>query len=248
RGFGKFGLAADYSPVRFGVAVTTPSFDITGDGEVTSDLTATDILIDGELTSFTGNDRQESLDAEIRSPFSVSFGAEYDIEASGTTLAFSGEYFAERDPYNVMTPENRPFFRPSGIDFGITSRELLQVYASGSDVVNFALAVEQELNEKWTGYLSVRVDQSTHEDLDIEGYDVAALDVDLYHVVLGASYKGERSETAFGLQYSFGSEDDIDQVTDFDSADESNFFGGEDRESELDFNALTLLLGYTYFF
>lgn len=253
RGLGKIGIAGDFKPLKLGLTFTTPSFNLTGDGEVTTDITLTDVYTEDEtgagFTSITGNDRQDNLDAKTRSPLSVAFGAEYEFEASGTTLGVTAEYFDGQDPYNVMTPVDRPFFRPSGVNFGINNRNYLQVYGAADDVINVGAGLEQKIDEKWKGYLSFRIDKSSFDNNVVrDGYQDNLVTYDLYHAVVGASYRTERAETSFGLQYSYGKNDNVNQAADFSSATEVNLFQGDTHGTKATYNALTLLLGYTYYF
>jgi hypothetical protein len=253
RGLAKLGIAGDFKPLKLGLTFTTPSVDIINSGEVTTDITVTDLYQENEegagFNSFTGNDRQDNLDAKVKSPLSVAFGAEYEIESTGTTVGISAEYFDNVSAYNVITPEDRPFFRPSSTNFGLNNRDFLQLYTAADWVVNYGVGIEQKLDDQWKGYLSVRADKSSHENGVVrEGYQDSLLNYDLYHAVVGASYRTDRAETSFGVQYSYGRNDQAAQAADFASANEGNFFQGEDKDSKLSYDALTLILGYTYFF
>lgn len=253
RGFGKFGAAADFKPLKLGLTFTTPSFDIAGDGEVTTDITLNDVYLTdetgSEFVSVTGNDRQDGLDAKVKSPFSVALGAEYEIESTKTTIGLTSEYFDSLGTYSVISPTERAFLRPSTTDFGVSNRDFLQIYSAADRVLNTALAVEQPIDEKWKGYLSFRADKSYAKfDNDALGDNANLAKYNLYHVVLGTSYRTDKSETSVGLQYSYGKNDSVQQDTDFATANEDNLFQGEEKETDLDYRAIALILGYTYFF
>ena len=176
-------------------------------------------------------------------------GAEYEIESSGTTVGLSGEYFDHQNLYNVLSPSERPFFRPSGVDFGVTNKDFLQIYSMADYVVNYSLGLEQKFNEKWKGYFSIRADNSSFKQNDSAvGSDASLLNYNLYHAVVGASYRTARSETSVGVQYSYGKNNSVSQIADFASANEGNLFQGEVGTTSAVYQAATLILGYTYFF
>ena len=244
RALGKFGAAADFSPLRVGLTFTTPSLDITGDGEVSRDLTATNIAAEGtDPFSFVANDRQDGLDAEYESPLSVALGADFTIEESGTTIAFAVEYFDSTDAYGVISPEDRPFLRPSDAETGFSSADFLRVYSSADEVVNFSIGVEQEITKNTKGYLSFRSDMSSREDnVEQAGIDPTIASYDLYHVTAGGAYRTERSEIAFGLMYSFGTDDNYSQQVDFDTATEDNLLSREADTTKIDYIAITYIV------
>ena len=72
RGFGKFGVAGDFNPLKVGLTFTTPSFNLTGEGDVTTDITASNLYVSDETgsgpVSVTGNDRQNHLDSKVKRP------------------------------------------------------------------------------------------------------------------------------------------------------------------------------------
>jgi hypothetical protein len=250
RTLAKIGAAFDYSPLRFGVTLTTPSVNIAGKGESARDLTVSNLHSEGDFYDFVANDRQDSLSTRYRTPLSIAVGAEYEIESSGTTLAFTAEYFRNQDLFFVMNPEDRPFLRPANMNFNIGSAEFLQVYSAATEVINYAFAVEQRITDGWKAYLGFRVDSSFDRDFedDLDGLPLSFTSYDIYHATLGAAYRTERSETAFGLQYSYGRDRNYSQAVDFASASEDNFFEGDPSRATLNFRAVTVLLGYTYFF
>jgi hypothetical protein len=91
--------------------------------------------------------------------------------------------------------------------------------------VNYGVGIEQKLDDQWKGYFSVRADKSSYDNGVVqEGYEDSILNYDLYHAVVGASYRTDRAETSFGVQYSYGRNDQAAQAADFASANEANLF------------------------
>ena len=72
-------------------------------------------------------------------------------------------------------------------------------------------------------------------------------DYDIYHVTLGAARRSENSEIGFGLVYSFSNDSDLMQPESFKNPTESGLLTGITEESEVSYDALSIILGYTYF-
>lgn len=240
----KLGLAGEQGRIKWGFNLTTPSVDLTGDGNVSRDLTVANL--DGNGTgqpiSFVASDRQDSLDAEFRSPLGLSAGAEVALAAS-TNLGISIDWMDSQSDYKVLSPESRPFLRPSGITDGFDSADFLQLRNAASSVLNASIGLEHKLSEDTIGYLSFRTDAESNNDRSGTGFSTW----DIYHIVAGASFKGEHSDLSLGVQYSFARQNNIDQVADFSNASEQNFLFGTPGDSDLQYDAVAILLGYTYY-
>lgn len=246
RALAKLGVSADFSPLRIGLTFTTPSVNVGGSGESASDLTVTS----ENYLDYVANDRQDSLSTKYRTPLSFALGIEYEFESTGTVVAFVSEYFDRQNVYSIINPEERPFLRPSSIDYGFSSKEFLQVEGGSASVVNYGFGIEQKINDKYSAYLSFRRDNSYLLSIEDESISLshAFLSYNLYHTTLGAAYRDEKAETALGIKYSYGRDKHYSQFVDFSSASEENSFEGNPGEASLNYRAITLILGYTHFF
>lgn len=247
----KLGVAGNLGDWKVGFAYTTPSVSLGGNGTSYRDLTIIngDIDENGTLESIVASDRQDDLDAEWRSPMSFAAGVEYAATCS-TNIGVAAEYFLSKDHYSVMNPEPRDFVRPTGAFPGLTSDNFLKVAYESDSVFNVGAGIEQVLTEKLTGYLSFRTDFSAFKEppADFDGFQPGISTWDIYHVTLGGIYKRERSSFGLGVTYSWGSTDDYSQLANFSTASEKTLLLGTREKTDADYNAISLMLGYSYNF
>ena len=232
----KLGAAAEFDALKLGISVTTPSVNIYGDGTSARDITGAGT----GNTNFIADDRQENLDAETRTPFSVAGGATYDLEK--TKLHATVEWFGAKGAYNVMVPESRNIVKPSNAE-AVDARDALLVTSGADAVVNWALGVEHQICDKVTGFASFRSDYEAQR----EGTNLGISNWDIYHATVGATYRRENSELGVGLVYSFGDTDDYSQAVNFDDASLDNGLFGRSQQTSVDYEAVSLIVGYTYF-
>ncbi|MCB0340395.1 MAG: hypothetical protein KDD53_12365, partial [Bdellovibrionales bacterium] len=209
RALWKVGAALTLDRVRLGLAITTPSVDIAGNGESFRDTTYSnlDLNDDNIPDSLVANDRQDGLDSEYRSPMSIAGGFEVDLTSS-TRLGATVEWFDSVGEYSVMSPQSADFILPAGAFTGVLdSKDFLRVADGADSVVNYGVALEQEVNDLWTGYLGFRSDYSTYKAIESNGRQLGFSNWDIWHVTTGFARKGDRSDLGLGVTYSFGDTD-----------------------------------------
>lgn len=247
----KLGIAGSIGDWKLGFAATTPSLSLTGDGTSYRDLTVQNEDLDGDgvPNSVVASDRQDGLDATWRSPASLAWGAEYAF-SSETKVGVAAEYFFKKTRYNVIMPDSRDFVRPTGAIPGLDSDQFLRVAYQADSVFNAAAGIEQQLSSAVTGYLSFRTDFSAFKEgpAEYQGFQPGVSNWDLYHITTGAMYKREHSEFGLGLTYSWGNSDDYMQVANFANANEGNAMLGVAEKTKSDYNAVSVMLGYSYIF
>lgn len=245
----KAGAAADYGRWKLGLTVTTPSINLAGSGTVAADFTVTDVDIDGDGVpeTFVADDRQEELETTFRSPLAIAAGVEYGLTES-TRLAFSAEWFAREDRFSVMTPESKEFIRSVGGFQAVDSRDFLRVTYEATDVFNFGAGIEHIFTDWFTGYLSFRTDYHHLPNERGDGLPLGFTAWDLYHTALGANLKGEHSDFGIGVVYSYGKQKDFPQLESFENPEEQGFLTGELGVVEARYQAITFILGATYYF
>ncbi len=243
RGLAKFGGAADFGAFRMGATLTTPSVSLYGKGTVGSGESR---IKEDDVIGHLSDDRQDGLDADYKTPLSLAAGFEYAITKK-TCIAGTVEWFAEQDRYDVILPESRSYF-VGDTDIGIDSRDVLKVEDAADSVANFAVAVEQVFTDKIKGYLSFCTDYSSYRDeLDKK---MGISNWDIYHTTIGVTHKGKSSELAMGLTYSFGSQDNYQQLANLNPDDrtEDSFLFAENKKTSADYSSFGIIIGYTYFF
>ncbi|MCP4107213.1 MAG: hypothetical protein GY749_17005 [Desulfobacteraceae bacterium] len=245
RALAKFGAAADFGALRMGATLTTPSVSLYGKGTVGAGESR---VKEDDVIGNLADDRQDGLDAEYKTPLSMAAGFEYAITRR-TFIAGTIEWFAKQDSYNVITPESRSYFvGDEDIGSESDSQDILGVKDAADSVTNFAVALEHIFSDRIKGYLSFCTDYSSSQDEpDIK---MGMNKWDIYHTTIGLTRKGESSELAVGLTYSFGSQDNYQQLSNLNPDDrtDDSFLLAEDKKTSADYTSLGVIVGYTYFF
>jgi hypothetical protein len=247
RGLLKFGAAADFDALKIGATLTTPSVSLYGKGTVAG---GEGQFKEDDAIGYLADDRQDDLDAEYKTPLSLALGLEYAISQK-TSVAGTIEWFAEQKRYDVITPNSKNFF-VSGEHIFIDSQEVLKVEDKADSVVNYAIAVEHAFSNKIKGYLGFRTDFSTFPGYEASYKKMGINNWDIYHMTVGIARQGESSELALGFTYSFGSQDNFEQLAEINPADRSGddyiLALNSEGEASADYQALALIIGYTYYF
>jgi hypothetical protein len=97
-------------------------------------------------------------------------------------------------------------------------------------VLNYGIGIEQEFNERVSGYASFVTDLSARAPGSSSNVSVASWD--LRHISGGASFSVGRIDLVLGGTFSFGSED-VRQVTDWLEGDPSQGLGDGVRDAQV---------------
>ena len=249
----KFGVAAEFDALKVGMTLTTPSRNIFGQGTVAGENSFNNAY-DPAQDKFYGNlisNRQENLDTTYRTPLSIALGLEYAVTPK-TNIAGTVEWFAKQKQYNVITPGEHSFLRNIIIDeiiafAGSEERELIEFTDGAESVVNVGAAIEHEFAKNIKGYLGFRVDHENNpNNSKIRSLGITTWDI--YHITMGAMFKREQSELAVGFTYSIGRpQNNFMQFAHFGNIGNGSLLG-ESQYTSAEYNAFTLIVGYTYFF
>ncbi len=252
----KFGVAADFDELKLGITMTSPSRNLFGQGTVVGEEGFNN-RYDSNQDKFVGefvSNRQENLDTTYKTPMSIALGLEYALTPK-TNIAGTIEWFAEQSQYDVITPGAYSFLRNIIVDEFITfdetdetaeERSLIKVKDGADGVVNFGIAIEHTFNKKNKGYLSFRTDYENNPN-NLKGRTLGISSWDIYHLSLGATFRRKRSELAIGFTYSFGSQEDFLQFANFADVGNDSLLGAQNF-TNADYNAFSVVIGYTYFF
>jgi hypothetical protein len=226
----KAGIGIDLSPLTLGVTFTTPNVRLFGSGEATFNATRARIDIDDDGTpdnSFETN-FQEDVTANYKSPWSVGVGAGYFLEH--TQLHFAVEYFAAVDIYDVLELQN--FTSQTTGD--TVERSIQQKRES---VVNFALGVQQDLGERYAGFVSLNTDNSAFSPES----DISVTGIDIRHATAGVSANIGRTRWMVGGSYAWGSQQTT-QAIDLNPDPGGNIDAG--NPVDLEYSRFTLMIGF----
>jgi hypothetical protein len=231
RALSKIGIDFDYGNLKVGAAFTTPSVNLLGSAIIERDITYSGI-IDTNTTNANGppepysyvyNDRQQKLKTTFKSPWSASVGIDYTVKKTGTTIAFTGEYFGAIAPYDLATPNSQAFQRPvwynntSATSYQANSNEYLRIMEASQGVANFAIAVYQVVSRKidiaasfrsdFTSYKKAANDFWEYQYVDTTlppGLRLSFSNINLYHLTVGIIIKNKKSDLYLGVNYTFG--------------------------------------------
>lgn len=248
----KGGIALEFEGFKAGLTFTTEAIHLWGQGTASRDIEFNNVDTNGNGVGDTLvlNDRQENKRTEIRSPWSFALGLEYGVEATGTRLCFSAEYFLPVGNYVVIRTDNRGFFQGLGVLAG-GNKEFLQVRDSRHGVLNFAGGVSQDFGEwligHWTGYWGFNTDFSADVSKQPNGLTLGGTDFDLYHGATGVSIRTDKSEFAIGVHVSVGS-NSVAQNINFDNPTEPGLLFGISESTRGIYWSIGVAVGYTYFF
>ena len=220
----KFGISAEWEKLKLGLTITTPSmtskFFSGGTDHASLKSNNVLVLIDSTTNQVTpvdilASDRQEGLDARYKTPPSIAAGIEYKV-SDATLVHLAMEWFAPLSTYTVMQPESHKFIlnNPATVK-PQDSAELLKVYDSMKSVFNAGIALEQKLDDKYSGYASFRTDFSNANFKDINGLNLGFTDFNIYHFTLGASANIDKTFISVGFEYSHAERPDFTQIFNF---------------------------------
>jgi len=250
----KLGIAAEFEPFKLGLALTTPSLNVFGEGTVAAEESFNNFYDPNtdQLTGVLASDRQENLDTTYKNPFSLALGAEIEL-TKATNLGLAVEWFAQQGEYDVFTPGSYTFLRDvvsPVVDFSsgqktLDGESLIHVKDGADEVLNIGIAVEHIFNDKLRGYFSFRTDQESNPEIPTRSLGIANWDI--YHLTVGTITRRKHSELAVGLTYSFGEQEQFKQFANFGNPNPEQLVG-DNLETTAKFRAVSLLIGYTYFF
>lgn len=249
----KFGISAEWEDLKLGATITTPSFALkrASGGTDYANLTSNNVLVDstGQQIDILASDRQEGLQVNYKSPFSIAAGIEYKI-SDQTMIHFAAEWFSPLSTYVVMQPESDDFIQnnPATIKQN-DSAELLRVYDSMESVLNAGIAIEHKLNESITGYAAFRTDFSNANYDEIQGLTIGFTAFNIYHFTAGASTNVDNTVIGVGFEYSHGQRSDFPQIFNFPSGSvEPDDFVLFDKRGtcEAIYNNFNLFFGVTH--
>ncbi len=261
----KIGVAYYAENWSAGLVVKSPSLNLLGSATVARDFVANNLLINIETNpskpanfqrvNYAANDRQTGLPTTYKSPLSIAFGLCYKYEKS--IFAFSMEWFGSTGIYNIVSPPDQSFRRPTNLP--LNGQTFMQVSASNLAVLNLALGYERNISQKFNLSCGLRsngsffdpvydqrVDQRFQKVLNDNAINLDISSWDIYHAVLGGTFKKERRDLYLGINYGFAFDRSVKQFANFDNPSEPTFLLGQRNTTSAHFFSLGVLLGYTF--
>jgi hypothetical protein len=193
----KMGVAAEWSRWSAGVAITTPSLGVVGDGSVYENLSMSgdyDPNNPGPDEPYLQASNQEKLEPVWRTPLSIAAGGAVNL--GDTRVHLTVEWFDSVDRYSVLNSTSYEVQSDPG-EF-----KEIQVEHGARNVVNYGLGVNHAFTESFSLFTSYRIDRATTPDYLESSMSISVWDSS--HVSGGASFELLSLEFTAGLQYSWG--------------------------------------------
>ncbi|MCK5454561.1 MAG: hypothetical protein KAJ16_09375 [Calditrichia bacterium] len=193
----KFGITFDFLGFTFGLTATTPSLKLYGNGSIGLNQTSIgpDLDGDGNLDTDVIADYQEDLKAKYKNPFSLGLGTTVKIQR--TLVYLSAEWFNGIPHYSVM--EGKLFV--SQIVGDTLENKLTHELA---EVLNIGIGLQHSLNENVSLSASFTTDFSARKSGSETNLSIASWDI--YHIMLGTTFRVKKSEFTLGLGYAYGND------------------------------------------
>ncbi len=231
----KAGVAAEWDKWSAGLAITTPSVGLLGDGSVYQNVALSgdyDPDNPGVDPPYLQANTQEGLKPVWKSPLSIAAGGAVNLGA--TRIHITTEWFNNIVRYRVLDPVTYEIQSQPG------TYDRFDIEYAAKNVFNYGVGVNHDFTPRFSLFTSYRADYSTTPpDID------ATLSIsvwDLNHLTGGASFQFLSLEFTAGLQYSWGSGFSNRHLSFNENEDGSVVGDFEDRE--ITYKRLKALLGF----
>jgi len=253
RGLLKLGIAYELEKMMVGLTYTTKSYNLTGSGTTAGDFTASNIIqgFDNNnnpvFLSFVGNDRQEDLNSNYKSPDSVALGIEVPLE-NDVLISATIEHFFPVSRYQVNSPASKDFFRPSNAFTDNDSKDIIGLSDARKSVTNVAVGASLPMGNRFTFLAGFKTDFSSAPDSEAPAIGVVYSEWDIFHASSGVEWKRKNETVSAGIIYSFSFEKSINADANFDNPTAEGLLLGPDTKAKASFSSFLLNIGYTKHF
>ncbi len=222
KGIFKPSIALNLENFKFGITLTTPSFNMLGKGNVYRDFSVinVDSLISTDVTFI---DRASDVKTQHKEFGSLAFGVSFKL-GKKSWLHITNETFFGGKYYLLFNPDQRPNVYPTTIaDTSITQifgdQNFLAYGEEQEARTNIGIGFETVLNHKWDLYLGARTDFNVNER---PYYDYTRIGIDaskwnIYHFSIGTVHRSEKSTKVYtvGLEVGWVPKTEYYHVIDF---------------------------------
>ncbi len=256
-----------YKKERFsiGINITTPSLGgIYSDGKkVTRKVKQSNISLPetGEpIPNYVIVDHKEAKDVFVnsKSPLSVAAGFTYYLKDKKKALYTTVEYFAGLDPYRLVQANENPDLAAGSVFENLAFNEWLTFVSGARPVFNAAVGYRWHIKEALMLLTGFRTDFNYQKKLDFKPYAenklIKGLDLDIYHITGGLSWRIKGQDLMTGLQYSIGGEKNQKQFVNMSDPVEYNttemvpLQGTRQYTMNTFFNSISIYFGATFNF
>ena len=216
-------IDVDLDELKLGLTMSTPSISL---GLLNNYAYKSQVsVLPDENILVSSTDSHDKYSGVYKTPFSVSFGAEYDF--GKLVLGFSTEWFAKIDTYEMIKKNDNSI----DLDYptGPSEDYAIPVMAHKS-VTNFGLSIRYEIKE-WISYVgSFRTDMNFFDEEALDRSEDFVPNItywDLFHITSGIKMSNKKLDLTIGLDYANGSSESDPQFVSMTSASQANFLRGD---------------------
>ncbi len=244
----KAGLAYEAGRHHLGLVLTSPLVHIGGSGTLLSNLTISNLKLNGFDFNLLADTRQTGLKSKWKTPLSMALGYAFDYSSEGQ-IYFAAEYFTSIGDYNIITPRKESFVRPDTGNNSEQTASLLKLKDARKALVNFAAGISFKVKNNVMGYCSFRSDFNYANDRlfrDRDGYVDNTAAWNTWHLQLGANFKKRKFNLRPGLLLSYGATSSYMQPINFDDPNEANFLTGTPHATKAHRFSAGLMFSYIH--
>ena len=260
----KLGMIYTIENISFGLNINTPSLQIYSDNKrVTRKVKQSNISNtdgNGFLPNILIEDQQskDQLTVNRKDPLSIAFGITIHAADNRKTYFASIEYFSSIAPYKMITASVDQFITTEELYATLEPKDWLSVPTGAHSLVNFALGYRWEVKDDLLILTGFRTDFNYLVDYnygDLSGYYTPTdLNYNVYHLTGGGQLNLFGHNIMAGLQYSFGMQNNQEQLINFSDPVEWNevenapLQGTRNNSMKTIYNSLSLFFGATFNF
>jgi hypothetical protein len=252
----KFGLAYQNNGYKVGFSATMPSInlDFMKYGDSQREISGSNLQIeDVFLTDFLFIGRQEDRQTRMNTPLSFALGFSRVFDKGSIHL--TGEYFFPVATHEILEADkNTEIISTPSNDLNFVQVPNMSVVEAYRSVFNLAIGFEYRILPKIDLLTGLRTDFNNYDNLDYTGdnppEDIYSSPWDLYHLTIGGTYIGKKSNLTMGLQYSlgFGETDQYQNFTDVSNSSIGGLQNPNLNKMNYSYNGLLVTISYTYLF
>jgi hypothetical protein len=214
----KLGLRYKSDSWSFGTNVSIPSIKIFGNGTVVkqieySNIHKTEGLPLGSNMFYAA--RQQKCPAHFKDPLSIAAGLNYYSPSGKSIILFTAEYFFGLSEFDYIEANSDP--GEDGYNYAPGTPENFLTFSSmHNPVLNAGIAFKKIVSDQLMLSGGFRTDFN-YQDPSVEPGIIGTntktnYSMDVYHFNTGLGYNFKRGSITLGMQFSYGQENDRDQI------------------------------------
>ena len=201
---------------------------------------------------------KKNVTVNYKSPFSIAAGLTYYIPKGTQILYTTVEYFAGIDPYRIVQANENPNLASGSAFEDINFNEWLTFVSGEKPILNAAVGYRWSLKEDLLLMAGFRTDFNYRKNFDYDPYAqyklMKRLNLDMYHLTGGLSWRIKGQDLMTGLQYTVGREKNQEQFinlsnpVEFNTTEIGPLQGTRQNTMDILFNSLSIYFGATFNF